>query len=54
MSGFRCGVLHSRNKEVYRAICDGYAGFHNVPTPTQACQVVSAFLVNECSQQRPA
>ncbi|XP_068673668.1 1-aminocyclopropane-1-carboxylate synthase-like protein 1 isoform X1 [Montipora foliosa] len=35
MSGFRCGVLHTRNKEVYRAICDGYAGFHNVPTPTQ-------------------
>lgn len=34
-SGFRCGVLHTRNKEVYRAICSGYTRFQDVPTPTQ-------------------
>ncbi|KAL9955480.1 hypothetical protein ACROYT_G036811 [Oculina patagonica] len=35
VSGFRCGVLHTSNKEVYGAITTGYARFHDVPTPTQ-------------------
>ncbi|KAJ7384438.1 hypothetical protein OS493_021851 [Desmophyllum pertusum] len=35
MSGFRCGVLHTWNKDVYRAISTGYSRFHDVPTPAQ-------------------
>ncbi|PFX30657.1 1-aminocyclopropane-1-carboxylate synthase-like protein 1 [Stylophora pistillata] len=35
LSGFRCGVLHTLNKDVYQAISSGYSRFQDLPTPTQ-------------------
>jgi len=35
VSGFRCGVLYTWNKDVFNVISSGYSRFHDVPTPAQ-------------------
>lgn len=35
ISGFRCGVLHTLNKELFRLISSGYQIFHDIPAQTQ-------------------
>lgn len=35
ISGFRCGVLHTLNKELFRVISSGYQRFHDIPAQTQ-------------------
>ena len=36
ISGFRCGVLHTLNKELFRLISSGYQIFHDISAQTQA------------------
>ncbi|PFX30664.1 1-aminocyclopropane-1-carboxylate synthase-like protein 1 [Stylophora pistillata] len=46
ISGFRCGVLHTLNKELFRVISSGYQRFHDIPAQTQASYTMDWYRIS--------